>query len=79
MGNKYTASRSARLTLFLGHYKRVHHFTELTMASPFMLFPEPETVTLKRTCLAQMIISLAALTSTGVLLSKVVTVMNGMH
>ncbi|OCK59874.1 hypothetical protein LMTR3_19850 [Bradyrhizobium sp. LMTR 3] len=79
MGNKYTASRSARLTLFLGHYKRVHRFTELTMASPFMLFPDPQAVTLKRTCLAQMIVSLAAFTSTGVLLSNVVTVMNGMH
>ncbi|WP_156438159.1 hypothetical protein [Bradyrhizobium valentinum] len=49
------------------------------MASPFMVLPDPQAVTLKRTCLAQMIISLAALMSTGVLLSKVVTVMNGFH
>ncbi|WP_156795734.1 hypothetical protein [Bradyrhizobium icense] len=49
------------------------------MASPFMLFPDPQAVTLKRTCLAQMIISLAALMSTGVLLSNVLTVMNGLH
>ncbi|XSC42228.1 hypothetical protein ACF1BQ_027510 [Bradyrhizobium sp. RDT10] len=35
------------------------------MASPFMVFPDPQAVTLKRTCLAQMIISLAALMSTG--------------
>ncbi len=49
------------------------------MASQFKVFPDPHPVTLKRTCLAQMIISLAALMSTGVLLSKVVTVMNGIH
>ncbi|MCA6111815.1 hypothetical protein [Bradyrhizobium cenepequi] len=49
------------------------------MASPFKVFPDPQAVTLKRTCLAQMIISLAALMSTGVLLSKVVTVINGLH
>ena len=56
-----------------------HGIMEPTMAHPLKLVPDPYVVTLRRICLAQVIISLSALASTAVLLSRVVTVMNGSH
>jgi hypothetical protein len=50
---------------------------EPTMARPLKLVPDPYVVTLRRICVAQVMISLSALASTAVLLSRVVTVMNG--
>ena len=50
------------------------------MASPLKAFPEPQAVTLRRICLAQAAVCLSALTSTAVLLSKVLpTVMGGLN
>jgi hypothetical protein len=50
---------------------------EPTMARPLKLVPDPYIVTLRRICLAQVMISLSVLTSTAVLLSRIVTVVNG--
>ena len=47
------------------------------MARPLKLVPDPYVVTLRRICVAQVMISLSALASTAVLLSRVVAVMNG--
>ena len=55
----------------------VYRIVEPRMAQPLKLVPDPYAVTLGRICLAQVIISLSALTSTAVLLAQVVTVMNG--
>jgi hypothetical protein len=52
---------------------------EPTMARPLKLVPDPYVVTLRRICVAQVIISLSALASTAVLLSQVVVVMSGSH
>jgi hypothetical protein len=53
---------------------------EPKMASPLKAFPEPQAVTLRRICLAQAAVCLSALTSTAVLLSKVLpTVMGGLN
>ncbi|MEH2535144.1 hypothetical protein V1277_005558 [Bradyrhizobium sp. AZCC 1588] len=41
------------------------------MASPYKVYPDPYPVCLRRICLAQVIVSLSALTSTAVLLSRV--------
>ncbi|WP_458149334.1 hypothetical protein [Bradyrhizobium sp. UFLA05-109] len=41
------------------------------MVSPFRGFPEPHSVKLRRICLAQAAVCLSALTSTAVLLSRV--------
>jgi len=49
------------------------------MARPMKLLPDPYVATLRRICLAQAIICVSALTSTAVLLSHVVVVMNGSH
>ncbi len=40
------------------------------MVSPFRGFPEPHSVKLRRICLAQAAVCLSALTSTAVLLSR---------
>jgi hypothetical protein len=55
----------------------VYRIMEPTMARRLKLVPDPYIVTLRRICLAQAIISVSALTSTAVLLSQVVRVMNG--
>ena len=57
----------------------MHRIMEPTMARPLKLVPDPYALTLRRICLAQVIISLSALTSTAALLSRVVTVINGLH
>lgn len=50
------------------------------MASPSNVFPEPQAVSLGRICLAQVIVSLSALTSTAVLLAMVLpTMMSGLN
>lgn len=49
------------------------------MARPMKLLPDPYVATLRRVCLAQALVCASALTSTVVLLSHVVTVMNGSH
>lgn len=60
--------------------KCVHRIMEPTMANPFEAFPEPQAVTLRRICLAQAAVCMSALTSTAVLLSKVLpTVMGGLN
>jgi hypothetical protein len=48
---------------------------EPTMANPYKLFPEPQTVRLSRICLAQTVVCLSALASNVVLLSKVLPTM----
>lgn len=50
---------------------------EPTMADPFQVFPEPHLVKLRRICLAQAIVSVSALTSIAVLLSRLVPTMIG--
>jgi hypothetical protein len=50
---------------------------ELRMADPFRAFPEPQTVALRRICLARAAVCLSALTSTAVLLSKVMPAVIG--
>lgn len=53
---------------------------EPTMADPFRAFPEPQAVALRRICLARAAVCLSALTSTAVLLSKVMpTVIGGLN
>jgi hypothetical protein len=53
---------------------------EPTMASPYKVYPDPYPVQLKRICLAQAVVSLSALTSTAVLLSRVLPgIMNGLN
>lgn len=50
------------------------------MVSPSKVFPDPLSVKIKRICLAQAIVSLSALTSTALLLSKLVpTMMSGLQ
>jgi len=49
------------------------------MTRPMKLLPDPYPATLKRICLAQAIICVSSLTSTAVLLSHVVAVMNGLR
>jgi len=49
------------------------------MARRPMKLPDPYVTTLRRICLAQPMVCVSALTSTAVLLSHVVTVMNGLH
>lgn len=44
---------------------------EPTMVNPFEEFPEPQAVSLTHICLAQAVVCLSALTSTAVLLSRV--------
>lgn len=46
------------------------------MVDPFKAFPEPHAVKLRRICLAQVIVSASALTSTAALLSCLVIVVN---
>ncbi len=49
------------------------------MPHPFKVFPVPPGVTLRRICLAQAIVSISALGSTVLLLSKVVpTIVSGL-
>lgn len=50
------------------------------MVNPFEVFPEPPAVRLSRICLGQAVVCLSALTSTAVLLSRVVpTIMSGFN
>jgi hypothetical protein len=49
------------------------------MARPMKLLPDPYIATLRRICLAQALVCVSALTSTAVLLSHVVAMMNGSH
>jgi hypothetical protein len=53
---------------------------EPIMARPFKVYPDPHPVQLRRICLAQVIVSLSALTSTAVLLSKLLPgIMSGLN
>ncbi|MBR0906640.1 hypothetical protein [Bradyrhizobium liaoningense] len=54
----------------------VQHIMEPTMVDPFKAFPEPHAVKLRRICLAQVVVSVSALTSTAVLLSCLAMVVN---
>jgi hypothetical protein len=53
---------------------------EPTMADSFRAFPEPQAVALRRICLARAAVCLSALSSTAVLLSKVMpSVIGGLN
>lgn len=49
---------------------------EPTMVDPFKAFPEPHAVKLRRICVAQVVVSVSALTSTAALLSCLAMVVN---
>ena len=49
---------------------------EPAMVDPFKAFPEPHAVKLRRICVAQVVVSVSALTSTAVLLSCLTIVVN---
>ena len=49
------------------------------MARPIKLLPDPYVATLRRICLAQVLVCVSALTSSAVLLSHVVSVMVGSY
>lgn len=55
---------------------RVQRIMEPTMVDPFKAFPESHAVKLRRICLARVIVSVSALTSTAALLSCLVIVVN---
>ena len=52
---------------------------ETKIARPMKLLPDPDVATLRRICLVQALVCVSALTSTAVLLSHVMAVMNGSH
>lgn len=55
---------------------RVQRIMEPAIVDPFKAFPEPQAVNLRRICLAQVVVSVSALTSTAALLSCLVIVAN---
>jgi hypothetical protein len=56
--------------------ERVQRIMEPAMVDPFKAFPEPHAVKLRRICVAQVVVSVSALTSTAVLLSCLTIVVN---
>ena len=56
--------------------QRVQRIMEPTMVDPFKAFPEPHAIKLRRICVAQVVVSVSALTSTAALLSCLAIVVN---